>query len=100
MTARSTSARPERRLSWHGAVDIDHAPAARRELLQALARGESVLIDLGAVERLDTAGLAVLVEGLQQAQAANLRLQLTQVGEGVARMLTLTRLDSLFEIGS
>ncbi|WP_420465873.1 STAS domain-containing protein [Panacagrimonas sp.] len=98
MSAPSVSGRGLRHLQWSGDVEIERAPEVRRELLQALAQGESVVVDLGAVRRLDTAGIAVLVEALHKARAAGLNLRLTQAGDAVGRMLKLTRLDDLIEI--
>lgn len=79
-----------------GDFTIEQAPAIRRELLQALRGTRRLQLDCADVQRIDSAGLAVLVEVLQRARAQNADLLLQRQPEGVRRLLRLTRLDSLF----
>lgn len=66
------------------------ALAARSGALFADA-GE-VTIDLGAVERADSAGLALLVEWLRQARSADRALRFSRVPE---QMLAIARVSGL-----
>lgn len=88
-------------LSWKGAATLEQAPMLRRELLAALATGPgTVTLDLSGVTEMDSAAVAVLVEGLHRAQKAGASLRLTGVTETSRRLLALTRVDRLFGIGS
>ena len=51
-----------------GAVDLDHAPAVRAMLLDCVGRKQGLVVDLSAVEYIDSSGIANLVETLQAAQ--------------------------------
>jgi anti-anti-sigma factor len=65
-------------------------------LLCAASRqhGRSVVVDLERVERMDAAGIGLLVS----LQAAGIYLKLMNPNENVREMLRLTHLDSIFEV--
>jgi anti-sigma B factor antagonist len=81
-----------------GEVDIDTAPRMRRALDAALAEADQVVVDLGAVTFLDSAGLSVLIATQRKADAAGVTLRLQHVGSSVLRLLDLTGMTSLFAI--
>ena len=86
----------------HGELTLDTAPTARDALFKAIAQraptARHIRVNLAAVERIDTSGLAILVETLLQARESKLRLCLQQVGTNTMQWLQLARLDSVFEI--
>ncbi len=92
----STAEHPASMIRWHGPVDIEHVPGLRRELLEQIGRSPRVTIDLSEVEHLHTAGVALLVEGLQRTQALGTTLSLSGVGDRTREILRATRLDTLF----
>ncbi|PIW27624.1 MAG: anti-sigma factor antagonist [Rhodospirillales bacterium CG15_BIG_FIL_POST_REV_8_21_14_020_66_15] len=81
-----------------GPLDIDHAADDRRTLLAALDGRSRLLIDLSAVGRIDSAGLAVLVEVGQAARKQGKAFVLTGINEAVMRVMRLARLDRAFTI--
>ncbi|MCB2100976.1 MAG: STAS domain-containing protein [Rhodobacterales bacterium] len=81
-----------------GDVDLDSSPEARRVLLDAVARGRRVLVDLAGVTYIDSSGVASLVESLQGARKAGTDLALVSVSEAALRVLQLARLDRVFTI--
>jgi anti-sigma B factor antagonist len=81
-----------------GDVDLDHAPAIRKLLLDAVARGKQVIVDLARVNYIDSSGIANLVEAMQAANRQRIKLRLAGVGAQVRRVLTLARLDKVFTI--
>ena len=56
--------------------------------------GRDVVLDLAAVDAIDAAGIGVLVS----LQAAGIYLTLANPGRQVREMLTVTHVDSIFEI--
>ncbi len=66
--------------------------AARSDGLPAFPVGETVEIDLGGVERADSAGLALLTEWLRRARAGGCAIRFSQVPE---QMLAIARISGL-----
>lgn len=81
-----------------GSVDLEHAPDVREELLDAVALGGDVLVDLSAASYIDSSGIACLVEALQKARANGAELGLVAVSPQARRVLELARLDMVFSI--
>lgn len=81
-----------------GEIDLDRSPAARKTLLDTLARKQALVVDLGAVTYIDSSGIASLVEAYQKARTSNLGFTLAEVGPPVMRVLSLARLDKVFPI--
>jgi len=82
-----------------GEVDLSTAPELRRILLEAIAgAGGPVGVDLGGVRYMDSSGVAVLIEGLQASRRRRLRYVLLAPSKQVRNVLSLTRLDGVFEI--
>ena len=57
-----------------------------------------MLVDLSAVNYIDSSGVASLVESLQMARKKGTALVLVAVSEGAMRVLKLARLDKVFTI--
>lgn len=81
-----------------GTIDLDHSPAARRALLDAVGRGRAISVDLAGVEVLDSSGMASLIEAHALARAAQLGFRLVGASERVMKLLRLARLDQVFEL--
>ncbi|UBF26295.1 STAS domain-containing protein [Kovacikia minuta CCNUW1] len=58
----------------------------------------ALLIDLGQVEFIDSAGLMVLVSAQSMAQRLNKRLSICSISYPVRMIFELTQLDRVFEI--
>jgi anti-sigma B factor antagonist len=58
----------------------------------------AVLVDLGAVTFIDSAGLMALVSGLKQAQKMGRRFSICSVSTQIRMVLELSQLDRVFEI--
>ena len=81
-----------------GEVDLSWSQDVRRAVLDALAGGRPVGVDLSAVGYIDSSGIAALVEGLQQARQRGLRFALVAVSDAVRAVLELARLDRVFAL--
>lgn len=81
-----------------GSVDLEHAPEVRKRLLDAVALGRNVLVDLSAATYIDSSGIACLVEALQKARSKGHDLGLVAVSLQARRVLELARLDMVFAI--
>jgi anti-anti-sigma factor len=86
----------------HGELDIDGAPELRVVLMDAIDQrpGQHVVVDLEGVGFIDSAGLSVLLGGLERARDAGGDLTLVATGQGVLKVLELTGLTRVFEIRS
>jgi anti-sigma B factor antagonist len=85
-------------VSFAGDVDLEHSPAARRVLLDCVARGRGVIVDMSAVGYIDSSGIASLVEALQAARRQGTSLALAAVSPSALRVFKLARLDTVFTI--
>ena len=85
-------------VSLNGEVDLDKSPDARKVILACLKKQKHVMVDLSAVEYIDSSGVASLVEGFQYARSNNLEFGLIGVSEAAMSVLHLARLDKVFVI--
>ena len=81
-----------------GEVDLESSPEARRVLLEAVASGGPLFVDLSGVAYIDSSGVASLVEAFQAARSRGTRFGLVAVSPAAMRVLRLARLDRVFEI--
>jgi anti-sigma B factor antagonist len=86
-------------LTLSGEVDIYTSPALKSALATAAADGCSVLVvDMNGVGFIDSSGLGVLVGALRRAREAGGDLRVVSVQDGIARILRITGLDSVFAL--
>jgi anti-sigma B factor antagonist len=81
-----------------GDVDLNNSPEARKIILNNLKKKKNVIVDLAAVEYIDSSGVASLVEGFQYARSNNLDFGLVGVSDAAMNVLRLARLDQVFHI--
>lgn len=81
-----------------GEVDLSKSPAARKVILNCLKKQRHVLIDLSAVDYIDSSGVASLVEGFQYARSHDLAFGLVGTSEAAMKVLHLAHLDKVFSI--
>lgn len=81
-----------------GEVDLSWSSQVRAAVLDALAKSTKVAVHLGAVEYIDSSGIAALVEGFQNARGKGQRFVLLEVSPAVLAVLKLARLDKVFSI--
>ncbi|MFQ5773854.1 MAG: STAS domain-containing protein [Kiloniellaceae bacterium] len=81
-----------------GSIDLEHSPDVRKVLLNAVAEGRDVLVDLSEVSYIDSSGIACLVEALQTARGQGTDFGLVSLSMQAMRVLELARLDMVFSI--
>lgn len=85
-------------ISLNGEIDMHCSPQARDQILEHLGNSENVLVDLAAVDYIDSSGVANLVEGLRVAKNNELQFGLSNVSQAAMQVLKLARLDQVFPI--
>ena len=82
-----------------GIVTYHDAPALRKLILKEVARTSAsrLVLSLGDVEKMDTAGAAVLVEALLEGQKRGLRMLLCTPSEAVLRMFRPAGLEEALD---
>jgi anti-sigma B factor antagonist len=85
-------------IAFEGDVDLEHSPKARQVLLDGIAQGKSVLVDMSGVTYIDSSGVASLVEAFQVAKRGGSGFALVAVNPAALRVLQLARLDKVFVI--
>ena len=83
-----------------GEIDLERSPLARKTLLEALKKGQPVVVDMAAVSYIDSSGVASLVEAYQKARGSKQDFALARVSGTVMKVLSLARLDKVFPIRS
>ena len=86
-------------LPLEGEIDLHVSPEVA-ELLRTVAaeRPKEVIVDLTKVTYLDSSGLAVLIEGMQNVQEYGGRFAVAGVQESVKHIFDIARLDQVFHI--
>ena len=81
-----------------GYIEIDSSPALRDQLLTLLANRhmKRVNINLSAVKKIDSSGIATLIEALKVAHAGKTELRLQGLHDELLRVFEFTGLVSLF----
>ena len=81
-----------------GDLDLSTASELRECLVKVIDQGARVVIDLEAVDFLDSAGLGILVGGLKRARTHGGELELVCTSQDVLKPLEITGLDRVFTI--
>ena len=81
-----------------GDLDLSTASELRECLVEVIDEGARIVIDLEAVDFLDSAGLGILVGGLKRARTHGGELELGCTSHAVLKPLEITGLDRVFTI--
>jgi anti-anti-sigma factor len=91
-------------MTLEGALDRDTVPGIRKNLLKRIKKefGDSreLRVDLSGVSKVDSAGVALLVELLKAVSERGGKLKLTGLDENARKMIQLARLSELFGINN
>ncbi|MCK5778574.1 MAG: STAS domain-containing protein [Rhodospirillales bacterium] len=79
-----------------GDLDVRRINETRQLLLKSLTDSDGIVVDMSDVYRIDSAGLAGLVEVLQAARVSGRSFKLTRVRDGVMRVIRFARLHRVF----
>jgi anti-sigma B factor antagonist len=105
-----TAATPPLRIQWRrqdttavvavtGEVDTTTAPLLYEAIVEALAGNPAILVvHLGAVDFMDSAGIAVLAVSLKRAAERQAKLRLVITRPHLQEIFTLTGLERVFAI--
>lgn len=83
-----------------GDINLEHSREVRNALLQEIRENRTprVVLNLTGVRRIDSSGIASLVEGLKASRDAGSRLILFGLSPFAYEVLRLSKLVNLFEI--
>jgi anti-sigma B factor antagonist len=88
-----------KRIDVRGEVDVNSAPILLEQIQAAVAkRYEVIIINLRDVTRMDSAGVAVLIEGINEARKEKIILSLQDVSKPAQQVLEMARVDKLFQV--
>lgn len=85
-------------LVLRGDLDLQTAPDLRDALVEVIEDGVRIVVDMEAVDFLDSAGLGILVGGLKRARTHGGELELVCSSRGVLKPIEITGLDRVFTI--
>ncbi len=82
-----------------GEIHVSTAPSLSQRLHTIIESGKTtIVLDLTAVEFIDSTGLSVLLNGLRLVNQRDGRMALVCANPTVLRLFQVTRLDSTFDI--
>lgn len=81
-----------------GEIDMDSSPDLKRKILASLRGAELLRADLSGVTYIDSSGVAVLIQGLKDAQHQKARFILVDPSKSVREVLDLAMLNQIFTI--
>ncbi|MDQ3620936.1 MAG: STAS domain-containing protein [Verrucomicrobiota bacterium] len=86
-------------LKLEGDIDLYHSPEVKERLGGLIdQKPKGILVDLSAVDYMDSSGLALLIEAMQRIQAYGGRLALFGLRESVQTIFEVARLDQIFTL--
>ncbi len=86
-------------IELQGEIDMYVSPDFRDKLLLACNKEiKEVIVDFSLVTFMDSSGVATLVEGLKWSKKEGKSFGLRNVGTKVKNSLSLTKLDTVFDI--
>ncbi len=86
-------------LPLEGEIDLHVSPGIAASITQMLvAKPKKLVVDLSQVSYIDSSGLAVLIEGMQNVAAYGGKFALAGLQDGVRPIFEIARLDQVFEI--
>ena len=88
-----------KRINVRGEVDLNSAPVLLEQIMLAIERRpEVIIINLGQVTKMDSAGVAVLIEGINEARKQKIILSLQDLSKPAQSVLEMARVDKLFQV--
>lgn len=85
-------------LVLRGDLDLATAPQLREALVEVIGDGARIVLDMEAVDFLDSAGLGILVGGLKRARTHGGELELVCSNSAVLKPIEITGLDRVLTI--
>lgn len=86
-------------LPLEGEIDLHVSPRIATSLSERVARKpKKLVVDLSKVTYIDSSGLAVLIEGMQNVEAYGGQFALAGLQEAVRPIFEIARLDQVFKI--
>jgi anti-sigma B factor antagonist len=85
-------------VALRGELDIADAVSVAAALAAVAARNLEIIVDLAALDFIDSSGVAALARGRKHARHAGRDLVLAAPQQQVLRVLTLTRLAEVFHV--
>lgn len=86
----------EARLS--GTLDFETTPGAHERLARLIATETELTLDLGGIERSNSAGLALLVECVAEAGRHGHRVRFRDVPAGLRQLAEVSEVDHLIDL--
>jgi anti-anti-sigma factor len=88
-----------KRINVRGEVDVNSAPILLEQIMTAIARKpEVIIINLRDVTKMDSAGVAVLIESINEARKEKIILSLQELSKPAQQVLEMARVDKLFQV--
>ena len=91
-----TSRGPWSVVSVAGEIDLSTAPQFRDRLIAAIADNPQIVVDLTAVDFIDSTGLGVLLGGLKRVTAQDGRIEVVCPDTPVRKIFEVTGLNRVF----
>lgn len=85
-------------INLSGDIDLSCSADIRNQLLEQLNDNEELIVNMAAVNYIDSSGVASLVEAYQTARKSDKSFALLSVSSAAMSVLQLARLDKVFPV--
>jgi anti-sigma B factor antagonist len=86
-------------LTLRGEIDVYTAPRLRQAIIDLVEGGaRHIIVDMGAVDFLDSTGLGVLVGGLKRVKIQEGELSIVTAQDKILKIFDITGLNKVFSI--
>ncbi|MFN2589358.1 MAG: STAS domain-containing protein [Actinomycetota bacterium] len=86
-------------LTLRGEIDVYTAPRLRQAIIDLVDGGaDNIIVDMGAVDFLDSTGLGVLVGGLKRVKVKEGSLSIVTSQDKILKIFDITGLNKVFPI--
>jgi anti-sigma B factor antagonist len=86
-------------LTLRGEIDVYTAPRLRQAIIDLVEAGATrIVVDMGAVDFLDSTGLGVLVGGLKRVKVRDGELSIVTSQDKILKIFDITGLNKVFSI--
>ncbi len=83
-----------------GEIEMSCAMHLRQAMLDVIAPGKNIIINMADVTFMDSSGLAILIETMQLSKKQKSSLKIVAISPRVKNIFEISRLDSFFNIYS
>lgn len=98
MELKITSLQSRDVVALEGDVDLSNSKQVKQSIIALIKQGSDVVVDISALNYIDSSGMASLVEALNESKQAGSEFHIAGAQGAPLQVFKLTRLDTVFSM--